>query len=134
LFNICLNARDAMPAGGTLTIATSNELVDAATAARHLDVRPGPYVRLTVSDTGHGMNAAVRARMFEPFFTTKDVGKGTGLGLAMVYAVVKRHGGWIDCATEPGKGSRFDVYLPRAAEVPAYVAALEPPVHGGTET
>lgn len=134
LLNLCLNARDAMPDGGRLTVSTAAAPVGAAEAARQLDARPGDYVRLTVADTGHGMTEAVRARMYEPFFTTKEVGKGTGLGLAMVFAVVKRHGGWIDCTSEPGAGTQFDVYLPVASGAASEPAAAEPPVRGGTET
>ena len=134
LLNLCLNARDAMPDGGRLTVSTANTPVDPAAATRHLDARPGEYVRLRVADNGHGMTEAVRARMFEPFFTTKEVGKGTGLGLAMVFAVVKRHGGWIDCVSEPGAGTQFDVYLPLASRAASESAAAEPSVRGGTET
>jgi PAS domain S-box-containing protein len=112
LMNLCLNARDAMADGGTLTIETMN----ADGVCPPEPVRqglPGEYVRVSVTDTGAGMTEQVRAKIFEPFFTTKDVGQGTGLGLAVVYGVARAHGGWVDCTSSPGAGSRFDVYLPR---------------------
>jgi PAS domain S-box-containing protein len=107
LMNLCLNARDAMPDGGTLTIETAP--AEAPAGAR-------PFVRLSVADTGVGMTPEVRAKIFDPFFTTKGVGEGTGLGLAVVYGVAKAHRGWVDVTSAPGAGSRFDVYLPCAAE------------------
>ncbi len=110
--NLCLNARDAMPVGGMLTI----EVANAGNIRRPEDNANGAetqFVRLGVTDTGVGMTQEVRAKIFEPFFTTKDVGKGTGLGLAVVYGVARAHGGWVDCTSTPGSGSRFDVYLPR---------------------
>ncbi len=113
LLNLCLNARDAMPDGGTLTIRAAAVQV-APGEARHPDARPGLYVRLTVADTGAGMKPEVKARIFEPFFTTKPIGQGTGLGLPMVHGIVRQHGGWVECDTAPGRGSRFDLYLPRA--------------------
>jgi CheY-like chemotaxis protein len=97
--------------------------VDEEYARRHLEARPGEYVRLGVFDTGCGMAPEVKARMFEPFFTTKAPGKGTGLGLAMVFGIVRRHQGWVECVSAPDQGTRFDVYLPRAAP-----AAEAPPV------
>jgi two-component system cell cycle sensor histidine kinase/response regulator CckA len=114
LLNLCLNARDAMPDGGTLTIRAAAVQV-APGEVRHPDARPGSYVRLTVADTGVGMTPEVKAHIFEPFFTTKPIGQGTGLGLPMVHGIVRQHGGWIECDTAPGRGSRFDLYLPRAA-------------------
>ena len=115
VLNLCLNARDAMPDGGTLTIRAEAVQLDDAAAARHTDGRPGAFVRLTVADTGLGMTPEVRSRIYEPFFTTKPVGQGTGLGLPMIHGIVKQHSGWIECDTAPGRGTRFDLYLPRAA-------------------
>jgi two-component system, cell cycle sensor histidine kinase and response regulator CckA len=121
IMNLCLNARDAMPEGGTLTIETANA-DDIRRPGASVDERPVPFVRVSVADTGMGMTEEVRNKIFEPFFTTKDVGQGTGLGLAVVYGVAQAHGGWVECSSEQGAGSRFDVYLPcgiTSAEVPA---------------
>jgi len=112
LLNLCINARDAMPAGGPITIGLDNVVLDEAGAREQPDSRPGAYVRLSVTDTGTGITPETRLRIFEPFFTTKDVGKGTGLGLSTTLAIVKSHGGFIDVTSEAGAGSTFCVYLP----------------------
>ncbi len=113
LMNLAANGRDAMPEGGTLAIATGNVVVDTEDPRERPGLRPGEYVTLTVSDTGTGIPEDVRLHIFEPFFTTKAQGKGTGLGLATVYGIVKQNNGGIYLASEPGKGTRFVMYLPR---------------------
>ncbi|HWX22997.1 MAG TPA: ATP-binding protein [Candidatus Binatia bacterium] len=109
---LVLNARDAMPNGGTLALSTAAVRVDEAHAERHEEARPGAFVCLSVSDTGCGMTPEVQARLFEPFFTTKESGKATGLGLASVHGLVKQHGGWLEVSTQAGAGSRFTVFFP----------------------
>lgn len=112
LMNLVLNARDAMPQGGLLTLSTQDAYLDENYAEQHPGVKAGHYVQVSVVDTGIGMDAATLGHIFEPFFTTKDQGKGTGLGLAAVYGIVRQHDGWIDVASKPGEGTRFDVYWP----------------------
>jgi CheY-like chemotaxis protein len=113
IMNLVVNARDAMPEGGKLTIETADISFDTEYAARHVGVTPGEYVRLSISDTGCGMDSEVLKRLFEPFFTTKGQGKGTGLGLSTVYGIVTQSGGHVEVDSQPGNGSVFNVYLPR---------------------
>ncbi|MBW4505401.1 MAG: response regulator [Scytonematopsis contorta HA4267-MV1] len=112
LMNLCVNARDAMPNGGTLSIFTENMMIDESYAKMHIDAKAGTYIVVTVSDTGVGISEEILDRIYEPFFTTKEIGKGTGLGLSTVLGIIKSHGGFINVYSGPGKGSKFQVYLP----------------------
>jgi PAS domain S-box-containing protein len=136
MMNIVINARDAMPNGGRLTLEIANVAFDAESVGRYPELKPGEYVRLAISDTGTGMSEAVKARAFEPFFTTKGVGQGTGLGLSTCYGIIKQSGGHISVYSELGRGTTFKIYLPRVAPPPAIsVPRLDAPdLPRGTES
>jgi PAS domain S-box-containing protein len=135
LMNLAVNAKDAMPDGGTLTMETENVTLDERFCKSHVGARPGDHVKLSVTDTGLGMDRETRAHIFEPFYTRKPMGTGTGLGLAMVYGIVKSHMGYITCESGRGKGTRFDMYLPVIEQDAALEETAEEPVpRGGNET
>jgi PAS domain S-box-containing protein len=136
LMNLAINAQDAMPQGGTISIETTDVILDAHYAEVHQGAVPGPYIMLSFSDTGMGMESRTIERIFEPFFTTKEQGKGTGLGLATVYGIVKQHGGYIMVYSEPGMGTIFKIYLPRVDKSPETLSECSPVRKGksGTET
>jgi PAS domain S-box-containing protein len=126
LLNLCVNARDAMPNGGTLSLAASNIILDEHYAGMNIEANPGPHVRIVVEDSGTGMSPEVIERIFEPFFTTKELGKGTGLGLSTTIAIIKSHGGFVRVYSEVGMGSRFHIYLPAHTESGATVVDFAP--------
>jgi PAS domain S-box-containing protein len=131
LVNLAVNARDAMPDGGTLTISTDNVILDEIFQIKHPEVIPGPYLQVIVRDTGSGVSPAVREHIFEPFFTTKPIGEGTGLGLATCHGIVKQNGGYIWLLAEPGRGSTFEIYLPHTEASSAIVES--PPQEAATQ-
>ena len=135
IMNLIVNARDAMPAGGKVTVKTENVELDEKYSKMHMEVRRGPHVMISVADTGCGMDSEVMSHLFEPFFTTKEAGKGTGLGLATVYGIIKQSGGNIYVYSEPGRGATFKIYLPRVTEkVGAASVPARPKAQRGSET
>jgi CheY-like chemotaxis protein len=135
IMNLAVNARDAMPRGGVLTLKTANVLVDEKHAGEPVALKPGEYIVLTVGDTGIGMDAVTQAQIFEPFFTTKEPGKGTGLGLATAYGIVRQSGGDIAVRSQLGAGTTFKVYLPGVRAEPEAVKSQPAPTEaGGNET
>lgn len=135
IVNLAVNARDAMPNGGTLRIESDNINIDAGYCSEHCEFIPGQYVRLTVSDTGCGMDKKIMSNIFDPFFTTKEIGKGTGLGLAVVYGIIKQNGGYIYPYSEVGLGTTMKVYIPRSTgDCPIVIGEDSPQTMKGTET
>jgi CheY-like chemotaxis protein len=135
LMNLAVNSRDAMPRGGKITIETKNVEIDETDVRRHPSTKPGPYVVLTVSDTGVGMDKETQSRIFEPFYSTKEVGKGTGLGLSTVFGIVQQSAGTISVYSEPGCGTTFTIYFPQCEAAPAALQQEKTaPLRGGAET
>jgi CheY-like chemotaxis protein len=136
IMNIAINARDAMPTGGKLTLETANVSFDQESVDRYPELKAGDYVMLAITDSGTGMSEEVKARLFEPFFTTKGVGQGTGLGLSTCYGIIKQSGGHISVYSEPGRGTSFKIYLPQSAQQPKgpVERAASPVLPRGTET
>jgi len=133
--NLATNARDAMPEGGKLTIATDLVMLDERFAKNHDLAKPGRYAKLTVTDTGVGMDEETQKRIFDPFYTTKEVGKGTGLGLSIVYGIIKKHNGAIGCYSEPGMGAVFTLFFPvTEGEIDEAAPEAAAVIRGGTET
>jgi len=134
LMNLCTNAGHAMPGkGGMLSVCLSEVELDSSFRIKHFDIKPGPYLKLSISDTGHGMSASLMERIFDPFFTTKEKGKGTGMGLSVVHGIVKSHNGTIHVYSEPGEGSTFNVYLPIIEKQLEQKIIAEKPIPTGTE-
>ena len=134
IMNLCTNAGHAMrEEGGVLAVGLAHVELDDSLASKHFDLAPGPYLRLTVSDTGHGMSPEIRDRIFDPYFTTKEMGEGTGLGLSVAQGIVKAHGGAISVYSEPGKGTTFHVYLPVTPEKAREEKEPEKPLPTGAE-
>ena len=136
VLNLAVNARDAMPTGGRLLIRVEEAVISTADISQHPRARPGTFAHIRVTDTGCGIAPDALTHIFEPFYTTKEVGKGTGLGLATVYGVVKQHEGWIEVASQPGNGTTFEIFLPGGVKMtaPEMLPFLEPSVLAGTET
>jgi CheY-like chemotaxis protein len=136
LVNLAVNARDAMPKGGSLSISTFPREIDEAYVLKQPEARTGYFVGLSISDTGHGMDSTTLGRIFEPFFTTKEIGKGTGLGLATVYGIVKQHHGWVEVESQVGQGTTFTIFIPASTKSKPAQEIVQPQeaAPGGTET